>query len=80
MEDSLGEGERKFNIIFNKLPFTALLLRPNDDVIMDINEEFEAAFGYTRQEAIGRTTFELGSFPHLPGLHSGRTSGKCRHP
>ncbi len=60
MEESLHESERKFNIIFHKLPFTALLVRPEDNVIMDINEEFETVFGYTRQEAIGRTTFDLG--------------------
>ena len=60
MEEFLGQSERKFNLIFNKLPFTALLLRPEDNVIVDINEEFETVFGYTRQEAIGRTTFELG--------------------
>jgi PAS domain S-box-containing protein len=60
MEEELREGERKFNIIFHKLPFTALLLRPEDNIIVDINEEFEAVFGYTRQEAIGKTTSALG--------------------
>jgi PAS domain S-box-containing protein len=66
MEENLRESERKFNIIFQKLPFTALLLRPEDNVIVDINEEFEAVFGYTRQEAIGGTTSALGidSKPH----------------
>ncbi|MGE5463170.1 MAG: PAS domain S-box protein, partial [Syntrophothermus sp.] len=59
MEESLRESERKFNIIFNKLPFTATLMKPNDNVIVDVNEEFETVFGYTRQEAIGKTTFEL---------------------
>ncbi len=60
MEESLRESERKFNLVFHKLPFTALLLRPEDSIIVDVNEEFETVFGYTRQEAIGNTTSELG--------------------
>jgi PAS domain S-box-containing protein len=60
MEENLRESEHKFNIIFHKLPFTALLLQPEDNVIVDANEEFETVFGFTRQEAIGRTTSALG--------------------
>ncbi|MGE5376688.1 MAG: PAS domain S-box protein [Bacteroidota bacterium] len=60
MEENLRESEHKFNIIFKKLPFTAILLKPDDNVIMDANEEFEIVFGYSKQEAVGKTTFDLG--------------------
>ena len=59
-EENLRQSERKFAILFDKAPFAAALSSFPDGIIMDVNEAFEKSFGHTRQEAIGRTSFELG--------------------
>jgi len=60
VEDALRESERKFSLIYHKLPFAATLSNPQDGIIVDINEEFERVFGYSKQEAVGKTSIELG--------------------
>ncbi|HEY3473522.1 MAG TPA: PAS domain S-box protein, partial [Anaerolineales bacterium] len=62
-EDALRESERKFSLIYDKLPFAATLTRPQDGLILDVNESFEKIFGYTKQDVIGKTLLELGLVP-----------------
>jgi len=62
-EDALRESERKFSLIYDKLPFAATLTRPRDGFILDVNETFEKIFGYSKQEVIGKTLLELGLVP-----------------
>ena len=62
-EDALRESERKFSLIFDKLPFAATLTKPQDGLILDVNETFEKIFGYSKQEVIGKTLLELGLIP-----------------
>ena len=62
-EDALRESERKFSLIFDKLPFAATLTKPQDGLILDVNETFEKIFGYSKQEVIGKTLLELGLVP-----------------
>jgi PAS domain S-box-containing protein len=62
-EEALRESERKFSLIYDKLPFAATLTRPQDGIILDVNETFEELFGYSKQEVIGRTLVELGLVP-----------------
>ncbi|HKY54427.1 MAG TPA: PAS domain S-box protein, partial [Anaerolineales bacterium] len=63
MEEALKESERKFSLIFHKLPFAAALSSPVDGTIADVNEAFERVFGYDRQEVLGKTSIELGINP-----------------
>ncbi len=37
----------------------AIVLHDNDDIVVNVNEEFTRLFGYTREEAIGRPINEL---------------------
>ena len=67
-EDALRESERKFSLIFDKLPFAATLTRPADGLLLDVNETFEKTFGYSKQEAIGKTLLELGLNPDVETL------------
>ena len=60
VEEALRESERKFSLIYHKLPFAATLSNPQDGTVVDVNEEFERVFGYSKQEAIGKTSIELG--------------------
>ncbi len=64
-EDALRESERKFSLIFDKLPFAATLTGPHDGRLLDVNEMFEKIFGYSEQEVIGKTLLELGLVPDV---------------
>lgn len=44
--------------LFNSAP-EAIVLHDNDDVIVDVNEEFTKMFGFSREEAIGKPLNEL---------------------
>jgi PAS domain S-box-containing protein len=59
----LHASEAKFSILFEKAAFAIALSRLADGVIVNVNEAFERAFGYTKQEVIGKTSLELGINP-----------------
>ena len=63
VEERLRASEQKFSIFFEKASFTSTLARLPNGVMVDVNEAFERAFGYTKQEAIGKTSLELGINP-----------------
>lgn len=60
VEKALYESEEKFHTIFQSSPFCISLTRMHDGVIVDVNKQFTKMFGYTKEEAVGRTTIELG--------------------
>jgi PAS domain S-box-containing protein len=59
-EKSLLESERKFSIMFNKAAFAITLTRLPKGFIVDVNEAWVKLFGFTRGQAVGKTTLELG--------------------
>ncbi len=52
--------------LFNSAP-EAIVLHDNNDIVVNINEEFCRMFGYTREEAIGRPINELVAPEELEG-------------
>jgi PAS domain S-box-containing protein len=56
----LAESERRFQEIFRKAPEYMTLVRTRDETLLDVNETFERATGYLHDEAVGRTSNELG--------------------
>ena len=62
-EEALRESERKFSLVYDKLPFAATLTKPQDGLLLDVNETFEKTFGYSKQEVIGKTMLDLGLVP-----------------
>ena len=58
-EDALRVSEEKFSRIFHYSPDYIVLTRIADGGIFDANEGFEEMTGWTREEAIGRTSLEL---------------------
>jgi PAS domain S-box-containing protein len=54
-----GELER-YRFLFHASPDGIAFARWGDGVLVDVNPGFERMSGYSRAEAIGRTTLELG--------------------
>ena len=53
-------SREKFARLFEALPLCAIIARLSDGRIAEVNSAFEQVTGWTRGEAIGRTTVELG--------------------
>jgi PAS domain S-box-containing protein len=59
-EKALRESEEKFYKAFYRNPGTSIITTLKDGKIVDVNEGFCLATGYTREEAIGHTSVKLG--------------------
>ncbi len=60
MEQALRESEERFFKAFYANPGVVSITTFDDGKIVEINDSFTRTLGYTRDEAIGRTTVELG--------------------
>lgn len=60
MEEQLRESEERFNKAFYANPGVVCITTFDDGKIVEINDSFTRTLGYTREEAIGNTTVELG--------------------
>ena len=63
-ERQLAESERRFSLMFEKAAFGISLSSIPEGVLADVNEAWAKIFGYTRQEAIGKTLLELNIYPN----------------
>jgi two-component system, cell cycle sensor histidine kinase and response regulator CckA len=59
IEEQLRESEDKFRMTFDFSPDAITISRLEDGLYVDINEGFTQKTGFTRDEAIGKTTSEL---------------------
>lgn len=59
-EEALRFGEEKYMALFEKSAVPASLTKMPEGVFVDVNEAFQAMFGYTRQEVIGKTSIGIG--------------------
>jgi PAS domain S-box-containing protein len=64
-EAERAKSEEKFATVFHASPDGIMIARAEDGLILDLNESFQRMFGYSREEAVGRTVLELGfwAFP-----------------
>ncbi|MEI6512701.1 MAG: PAS domain S-box protein [bacterium] len=53
-------SEEKFSTAFNGAPILMAISSVDDGKLIDINEEFARATGYTRDDSLNKTTTELG--------------------
>jgi PAS domain S-box-containing protein len=60
-EEALAWSESKFRLIFDHAPYSFSLTQ-TDGTLIDVNPAWERLNGYSRAEAIGKTTTELGLF------------------
>jgi PAS domain S-box-containing protein len=58
-EEALRLSEEKFRLAFQTSPDSINLNRLSDGMYIDINEGFTNLTGYTREDAIGKTSIEL---------------------
>lgn len=58
-EDALRESEEKFYKAFHNSPDAITITRAADGYLVDVNEAFERISGYSKSEAIGRTSTSL---------------------
>jgi len=66
-EKTLLESERKFSLMFHKAGFALALARLPEGYIVDINEDWTRLFEFTRDEAVGKTSVDLGLNRDLNG-------------
>jgi len=57
--------EEKYSKAFRSSPYGIVLTRLADGAILEANDSFLKAIGYSREEAMGRTTLDLKLWAHL---------------
>ncbi len=60
MLEDLHESDSRFRALFDKSPVVVTLVDMAASRIAEMNEVGLRTFGYTREDVLGRTTFELG--------------------
>jgi PAS domain S-box-containing protein len=58
-EDALRQSDEKFRLAFHTSPDSINVNRLSDGMYIDINEGFTKLTGYTREDAIGKTSIDL---------------------
>lgn len=61
-EEALRRSEEKFASVFRSSPLPVAITRLEDGRYLDVNDAFVRLFGWRREEAIGRTSIELGKW------------------
>lgn len=62
-EEALRESREEFAKIFRASPVTILITNLESGRYLDVNDAFSRQFGWARDEAIGRTSVEIGIWP-----------------
>ncbi len=61
-EDALKESEEKFSKVFKTSPFAIALSEETTGVLHEVNPAWEKIYGFSREEAIGKSSTELQMF------------------
>ncbi len=62
-EAALQASENKFSIYFGRSAFPSSVLKVPEGALVEVNEAWVAALGFSREEALGKTMLELGINP-----------------
>lgn len=63
-KEELSASEERFSKAFRSSPYPIGITELDTGVCLDINDAALSAFGYTREEVIGQTTFVFGIWPN----------------
>ncbi len=58
-EEELRRSEHKFSTVFRASPVPMAITRIEDGCYLDVNEAFESSYGWSRAQAVGRTSADL---------------------
>jgi PAS domain S-box-containing protein len=58
--EALKKSEEKFSKAFRQSPMALTLTSAKDHRYIDVNETFERLIGWSREEVVGRTPFDIG--------------------
>jgi PAS domain S-box-containing protein len=72
-EQALKSSEERFGKAFNSSPDAMAIVDRKDYRFLEVNERWEAMFGYTRAEVIGHSAEDLGLVVHGEQAQRGRT-------
>ncbi len=61
-EKALRKSEERFSKAFKVSPDAMIISHLENGEIIEVNESFERMFGYSREEALGKTTLELNIY------------------
>jgi two-component system, cell cycle sensor histidine kinase and response regulator CckA len=61
-QDELRQSEERFAKSFRNNPAFLTIVHMGTNRVLEVNDAWTRVFGYTREEAIGRTTVELGVY------------------
>ena len=59
-DNALQRSERKFSLAFKAAADVIMITRAVDGEVIDINEAFTRLIGFSRDEAVGKTTIQIG--------------------
>jgi PAS domain S-box-containing protein len=59
-EETFRESEHRFSVVFDKASFAVALAKLPEGTIVDVNPAWVEMFGFAREQALGRTSVELG--------------------
>ena len=62
IEKKLRVSEQKFSKAFRSSPDSVTLTELESGHLIEVNDGFRGVFGYSREEALGRTTLDLGLY------------------
>ncbi|HCU68739.1 MAG TPA: hypothetical protein DGF30_05835 [Desulfomicrobium sp.] len=65
-QEALRRSEEMFSRLFHLSPDIITLARFSDGILLEVNEAFSALTGFSREEAIGHSTLDIGLFA-VPG-------------
>lgn len=61
-EEALKFSEQKFSNAFHSSPDSVTLSELGSGLLVEVNDGFQKVFGYSREEAVGRNTVDLGLY------------------
>ena len=61
-QEALRSSEQKFAAVFHANPASVVISQLCDGRLLEVNGSYERIFGYSREEAVGRTSLEMGTF------------------
>src|SRR5262249_18043316 len=83
MAEALSKSEEKFSKAFREGPISLALTSMRDHRYLEVNEAFLQATGYTRDEVIGKTPFDIALWvrpeQRIETVHELMASGQIRN-